>query len=98
MIVLVVKVKTNLPEIELLKRAKAREPEFRALTGLIQKYYIKTGPGQYGGVYVWDSVVSMKAYRESNLAKTIALAYEAIEAPSIEVMDVLFPLRDSHVV
>ena len=94
MIILIVKVKTSLPEAELLKRAHEREPDFRALSGLLQKYYIKIGPGHYGGVYVWENMESLKAYRESNLAKTIAKAYEATEAPIIEVMDVLFPLRN----
>lgn len=94
MIVLVVKLKTNLQEAKLLRRAREREPDFRALSGLIQKYYIKIGPGHYGGVYIWENKESLNEYRESDLAKTIAEAYEATEAPSIEVMEVLFPLRD----
>ena len=95
MIVQVVKFKTNLSEEGVIDRAREREPQFRAIPGLLQKYYFKTSqPGQFGGIYVWDSAESMKQFRESDLAATIPQAYEVIEAPSIEVMDVLFKLRE----
>ena len=95
MIVQVVKFKTNLSEEEVIDRAREREPQFRAIPGLLQKYYFKTSqPGQFGGVYVWDSAESMKQFRKSDLAATIPQAYEVVEAPSIEVMDVLFKLRE----
>ena len=94
MILQIIKLKSNLPEEELLKKAKEREPQFKAIPGLLQKYYIKTDqPGQYGGIYVWDSQESLQSYRESDLAKSIPEAYEIIEAPNIEIMDILFQLR-----
>lgn len=40
-IILVVKAKTRLSEEEILKIAEERVPQFRAIPGLIQKYYIK---------------------------------------------------------
>ena len=93
-VMLIVKFKTSLSEEELLRRAKAREPKFKAIPGLMQKYYIKTGTeGEYGGVYIWDSVESLQVYRESDLAASIPEAYEAISAPSIERHEILFPLR-----
>jgi len=92
---LIVRIKTSLSEDELLRRAKARAPQFEAIPGLMQKYYIKTGTeGEYGGVYIWDSVESLQAYRESELASSIPEAYEAIEAPSIKRHDILFQLRE----
>ena len=95
MILLMVKVKSPLSEEELLRRAKEREPEFKAFPGLVQKYYVKLGePGRYGGVYVWDSMESLQAYKESDLAKSIPEAYEMSEPPEIEVMDIMFQLRD----
>lgn len=95
MIVQIVKLKTHLTEEELLQRAKKREQQFKAIPGLLQKYYVKTGePGQYGGIYVWDSSESLKTFRESELAASIPGAYEVIEAPDIEIMDVLFQLRN----
>ena len=94
MILQVIKLKSSLPEEELLKRAHEREPQFRAIPGLLQKYYVKTGEsGEYGGIYVWDSPESLQAYRVSDLAKTIPQAYEITEAPNIEIMDILFQLR-----
>ena len=94
-IMLIVRIKTKLTEEELIRRAKERAPEFRALPGLIQKYYIKTkNPGEFGGVYIWDSMESFKKYKESDLVKSIAAAYEATEPPSTELIDLMFELRD----
>ena len=96
MILQIIKLKSKLPEEELLKKARSREPQFKAIPGLIQKYYVKTDqPGQYGGIYVWDSVDSLRSYQESDLAKSIPEAYEILEAPNIEIMDILFQLREN---
>ena len=63
MILQIIKLKSELPEEELLKRAKEREPSFESISGLLQKYYVKTTvEGEYGGVYVWDSMESMKRF------------------------------------
>lgn len=95
MIIQVIKLKSNLPEEELLHRAKEREPQFKALQGLLQKYYVKLNEqGQYGGIYIWDSKESLNAYRLSELAASIPGAYEITEAPNIEIMDILFQLRE----
>ena len=95
MVLQFVKLKSNLPEEELLTKAKEREPEFKAIPGLLQKYYVKMNEeGNYGGIYVWDSPDSLKKFKESNLAKSIPQAYEVTEAPNIEIMKILFQLRD----
>jgi len=95
MILQIIKLKSNLPEEELLKKAKEREPQFQVIEGLLQKYYVKTGqPGEYGGIYIWDSPESMQSYRQSDLAKSIPEAYEINEAPNIEIMDIIFQLRE----
>ena len=95
MIIQFVKLHSRLSEEELLEVAEERRPQFEALEGLLQKYYVSRGePGAYGGIYVWDSEASMKAFRESELAGTIAAAYQVTGPPEIEVMEVLFPLRD----
>ena len=94
MIIQIIKLKTNLLEEELLRRAKEREPQFKAIPGLLQKYYVKIGKsGQYGGIYVWDSTESLASYRESDLAASIPEVYEISEVPNIETLDVLFQLR-----
>ncbi|MGQ8335309.1 hypothetical protein ACUNWD_02090 [Sunxiuqinia sp. A32] len=89
----IVKFKTKLSEEELLKVAKEREPQFQAISGIVQKYYIKLGPGEYGGVYIWDSAESLQEFRQSELAASIPTAYQVIGAPSIEIVDILFKLR-----
>ena len=95
MIMQIVRLKSELSEEELLKIAKERAPQFAALPGLLQKYYVKLGDeGQYGGVYIWDSAQSLKAFKESQLAATIAQAYKAVEPPSVEIVDILFQLRE----
>ena len=95
MILQIIKLKSNLPEEELQKRAKNREPDFKSISGLLQKYYIRSNKeGEYGGVYVWDSLASLQTYQQSDLAKSIPAAYEIIQAPDIEIMDIIFQLRD----
>jgi heme-degrading monooxygenase HmoA len=95
MIIQIIKLKSGLSEEELLKKAKEREPKFKAIPGLIQKYYVKLSqPGQYGGVYVWDSKESLQSFRDSDLAASIPQAYKLIEAPNIELLDVIFQLRE----
>jgi heme-degrading monooxygenase HmoA len=95
MIVQIIKLKSNLPEEELVKRAREREPRFKALPGLVQKYYVKRDePGQYAGIYVWDSMESMQAFRKTELAASIPKAYELAEPPQVETLDMFFKLRD----
>jgi heme-degrading monooxygenase HmoA len=95
MILQMIKLKSNLPEEELLKKARERESKFKAIPGLVQKYYVKTDqPGQYGGIYIWDSVESLQSFRGSDLAQSIPEAYEIAEPPNIEIMDILFQLRN----
>jgi heme-degrading monooxygenase HmoA len=95
MIIHTVKFETELSESEVLARAMERADQFRAIPGLLQKYYVKLGqPNQYGGVYIWDSEQSLNSYRESELAATIPTAYAVKGQPAIEIIDVLFQLRD----
>jgi heme-degrading monooxygenase HmoA len=95
MIIQIVKLNSGLAEEELIETAKEREPKFKAIPGLIQKYYVKLKqPGHYGGVYVWDSKESLQAYKESELSASIPQAYKLLEKPDVEIMEVLFQLRD----
>jgi heme-degrading monooxygenase HmoA len=95
MILQIVTLKSSLSEPELLEVAHKRAPEFRAIPGLIQKYYVRRAEeGKVSGVYVWDSKESLEAFRASDLAGTIASAYQVVEPPDIEVAEILFPLRD----
>jgi heme-degrading monooxygenase HmoA len=95
MIIQIVKFKTTLSEEEVMAIARERAPEFQALPGLLQKYYIKSDqPDQYGGIYVWDSMESLKSYRESDLAASIPEAYKVQGQPVLEIYDTVFLLRE----
>ena len=94
MIIQTVSFRSTLPEKELMRVAEERAPKFRAIPGLIQKYYVRgQGEGQYKGIYLWDSMESLAEYRASELAKTIAEAYQVAEPPVVEVGELMFPLR-----
>jgi heme-degrading monooxygenase HmoA len=94
-IVLVVTFESALSEEEVFAVARERLPAFRALPGLVQKYYVKTAePNHFGGIYVWDSADSLNAYRESDLAKSIPAAYKVIGQPKLQTFESVFPLRD----
>lgn len=95
MIIQIVKFETSLTEEEVIAVANERIDQFRAMPGLLQKYYVKLQrPNSYGGVYVWESMESLAAFRETDLAKTIPQAYRVKGEPEIEIMQGLFPLRE----
>jgi len=98
MIVQFVQFETSLSEEEVMAAAEDRVPDYRATPGLIQKYYLKLGkPNHYGGFLIWESREAMLAFRETELAKTIATSYKVIGAPDVDIHEVLFPLRDKVV-
>lgn len=74
-----------------------RAPEFEALTGLQQKYYLQdVVSGEYAGLYVWESAEALDEFRQSELKATIAKAYQAQGEPDIEVYKVFKVLRDGN--
>jgi heme-degrading monooxygenase HmoA len=95
MILQFVKLKSNLSEEEILNKANERMPEFSAIPGLLQKYYVKINDeGHYGGIYIWDSKESLATFKASELAKSIPKAYKVVEAPDVDIMQILFQLRN----
>lgn len=95
MVILIVKFETEMTEDEVSKTALDRIEKFRALPGLVQKYYVKLQqPNHYGGIYIWDSMESLTRYRESELAASIPGAYKVVGKPEIEILDTLFQLRE----
>jgi len=96
MIVQVITLKSDLSEAALLNRAQERASSFEAIPGLLQKYYVKTSQeGEYGGVYIWDSVEALQTYQQSDLAQSIPSAYAIKATPTVDIMDVIFQLRDA---
>jgi len=94
-LILLVRMKSRLPREELMRIARERAPEFRALEGLEQKYYVHDpATGEFGGLYLWKTSADVAAYRESRLRATIAEAYQGVEEPRVEVLEVLMALRD----
>lgn len=94
-VIQIVKLRTSLSDEEFLKIAHEREPAFAANPAIIQKYYIKLDePGYYGGVYIWDSAEALQEFKQSDLAASIPSAYKGIEKPTVEIVDILFQLRD----
>ena len=95
MVIQFVRFETELSEAEVIAVANARIEQFRALPGLVQKYYVKLErPNHYGGVYIWDSRESLTEYSNSELAASIPQAYKVKSKPTVEILDSLFPLRE----
>jgi len=82
---------------EVRKVMQNRAPQFRALSGLVQKYYgYEDSTGMHTGIYIWDSEESMREFAESELAKTIPEAYQVETQPRVEIFEMIFPLRESR--
>lgn len=94
-LVLLVRIKSALSTDEVMEVVEERAPEFRALDGLRQKYYLKdTATGEVAGLYLWDSAGAAADYRDSELRASIAQAYQADGEPRVEVFQVLKTLRE----
>ncbi|WP_436640613.1 YdhR family protein [Microbaculum sp. FT89] len=95
-LIVFVKFKTSLSLDEVTAVANDRADEFRALSGLIQKYYVEDAvSGEYGGVYLWESPEAFDEYRQSELRASIGAAYRTIGEPRVEVLKVIMPLRQA---
>jgi len=92
-VILFVRIKTELDIVELERRMHERRPRFEEVPGLIQKVYgHDPATGDACGIYFFESREALGAFRESELAKTIPAAYEAVDTRR-EVFDVMFPLH-----
>jgi hypothetical protein len=82
MIIRLVKFKSALSDAEVLKLYDERAPQYRKLSGLLQKYYIRDREtGEHGAVYLWQSVDSMKEFESSELSRSIPQTYKIIGKP-----------------
>jgi hypothetical protein len=74
-----------------------RAPDFRALEGLQQKYYLHDpATGEVGGLYLWESLEALSEYRDSELRESIAAAYQAEGEPRVQVFQVVKTLREDR--
>lgn len=94
--VLLVRLRSSLPRDEVVRIMRERMPEFQAIEGLQQKYYLEDAQsGEYAGLYLWRSPEDLAEYGASELRATIAEAYGVEGQPRVEVYSVLAPLRDA---
>jgi len=92
-VILFVRIKSRLEPGEVDQRLHERRPRFLEVPGLVQKIYGRDrGTGDVCGIYFFESQAALDAFRNSELARTIAAAYEAQDVRR-EVFDVLYPLR-----
>lgn len=90
--VLFVRISTELEPAELDRRLHERLPRFRDVPGLIQKIYGRdNATGHVCGIYFFETEEALNNFRNSELARTIASAYEAAEVRP-EAYEMLFPL------
>jgi heme-degrading monooxygenase HmoA len=93
-IVQIVRFKSGLSDEQVLEMYQARAPQYRALKGLIQKYYLRfRTTGEHGAVYLWESEEALKEFRESELARTIPNAYQIQGASDVATAEVVMALR-----
>jgi hypothetical protein len=91
--VLFVRIKSDLASSELERRLIERRPRFLEVPGLVQKIYCRDpATGDVSGIYFFESDDALAAFRDTELARTIPSAYEAIDVRR-EVYEVLYPLR-----
>jgi heme-degrading monooxygenase HmoA len=92
---LLVQFKSKLSFDDVMKIAEERAPEFEALEGLQQKYYLQDSTtGEIAGLYLWQSPEALAAYRDSELRASIAEAYQAEGEPRVQVYRVVKALRE----
>ena len=90
--ILFVRVKSNLEPAEFDRRLLERRPRFQEVPGLMQKVYGRdTATGEVCGIYFFESAEALATFRNSELARTIPSAYEAVDVRR-EVYDVLYSL------
>ena len=94
-VVLLVRFKTSLSLEEVSKVAYERAPEFRALEGLYQKYYLQdVASGECAGLYLWKSPEALAKFRDSEVRASIAAAYQIEGESRVEVYRVAKTLRE----
>ena len=91
--ILFVRAKSNLDPAELDKRLLERRPRFLDVPGLVQKIYGRDeSTGVVCGIYFFEDKNALAEFRETELAKTIPIAYE-VEEIRMEIYEILYPLH-----
>lgn len=92
-VILYVRATSKLETSELDKRLLERRPRFKDVPGLMQKVYGRDkSTGAVCGIYFFEDQKALNAFRETDLAKTIASAYE-VDDIRVESYDFLYSLQ-----
>jgi hypothetical protein len=90
--ILFVRITSGLDREEFERRLAERRPRFRDVPGLVQKVYGRDPEtGDVCGIYFFESDGALAAFRETELARTIPVAYDAVDVRR-EVYEVLYAL------
>jgi hypothetical protein len=95
MLIHIVRFRSALSDERITELFHARAPEYLAIPGLLQKYYLRLRSGEYGGVYVWDSAAAMERFMASELARSICAVYR-VEESVRDIADVVLALRGEN--
>lgn len=97
MFMLLVKFHSGLTDAEVHQFMEDRLSQFRAVPGLLQKYYAREpATGDYVGIYFFDSEESLLSYRNSDLARGIPSVYRVSDPPRVETLELLFALHENE--
>lgn len=94
MIAQIVRFRSGLSGDEVLELYRSRAPNYRGIEGLVQKYYLRYDTGEHGAVYLWRSEADLRAFRASELGKSIASTYRVQGTTESVTGEVVFSLRD----
>lgn len=79
---------------EIDRLSQERSDNYRAMDGLLQKYYIHNEESdRFGGIYVFDSSQSADALFESDINASLRDVYSVTDI-EIERFPVMFPLYE----
>jgi heme-degrading monooxygenase HmoA len=92
----IVRFRSRLSDDEVLATYAQRAHRYRALPGLIDKYYLRfDATGEHGAVYLWKSPEALAEFREFELARSIPDAYQVEGTPEATTATVVMQLRSS---
>jgi hypothetical protein len=95
MVVQLVLFESGLSDDDIRRTIEERAPQYRALPVLLQKLYLRDEEtGEYGGLSMWKDEESLRAFRVSELARTIPDAHQVEGGPRRETAEVIYVLRE----
>lgn len=79
------------------KTLRERAEKFRAVDGLVQKFYLQDEESErVGGFYLFDSEESRDMFFASDLRATIGETYAVKGEPEVSTFQLLFPLKEAE--